>query len=202
MTEILRADDGAVEKCVAALLKKELILYPTDTLYGIGADATSELAVEKVFLAKRRNPDKPVSVAVESFQSAQKLAIFTPLASKIASKFLPGPLTIILKSKSHIKILSKEGKIGIRVPENDFTLKLLKKFGRPIVATSANISGGADPKEISEVLEEIIERTSIVVDQGRTKYAAPSTILDLSENTLDVIREGALSLDKIKTAIK
>lgn len=202
MTKILSANSDAISSCVSALLEEKLIIYPTDTLYGIGADATSHIAIEKVFAAKRRPPDKPVSVAVESIERAEEIAIFTPIAYKIAEKLLPGALTIILESRSQIPYLCKEGKIGIRIPDNPFTLDLLKKFGRPIVATSANLSGGSDPKEISEILEEVLECADIVVDQGRTKYAERSTIIDLSKNKIEVVREGKIKIEEIERAIK
>ena len=198
MAEILNANDAALERCIEALSKGELIIYPTDTLYGIGADATVQSAIDKVFVAKRRKPDNVVSVAVKSAAAAEDLAVFNPLARKLAEAFLPGPLTMILKSKSNMKFLSKDGKIGIRVPENDFTLSLLKKYDRPIVATSANISGGQDPKEISDIPNEIIECASVVVDYGKTKYAAPSTVVDVSSGTINVLREGALSVSSLR----
>jgi len=199
--ERLEAGDEALNKCLSALSRGELIVYPTDTLYGLGADATIGGAVEKVFAAKQRPIDKVVSIAVASIPAAEELVNFTPIAKLIASKFLPGPITIVLRAKSELKFVSKEGKIGIRIPDNDFALALLKSYNRPIIATSANLSGGSNPREVSEIPPEILNQVSVVVDQGRTKYSAPSTIIDLSSDTIEVVREGAVSIDAIKAAI-
>ncbi|MDE1870014.1 MAG: threonylcarbamoyl-AMP synthase [Candidatus Micrarchaeota archaeon] len=200
--ERLEAGDEALNKCLSALSKGELIVYPTDTLYGLGADATIDGAVERVFAAKRRPIDKVVSIAVASIPAAEELVNFTPIAKAVASKLLPGPLTIILRAKSELKFVSKEGKIGIRIPDSDFALALLKSYNRPIIATSANLSGGPNPREISEVPAEILDKVSVVVDQGRTKYLAPSTIIDLSSDTIEVVREGAIGIESIREAIK
>ncbi|MDE1846211.1 MAG: threonylcarbamoyl-AMP synthase [Candidatus Micrarchaeota archaeon] len=200
--EKLEAGDEALNKCLSTLSKGELIVYPTDTLYGLGADATINGAVEKVFAAKRRPIDKVVSIAVANIIAAEDLVNFTPTAKIIAAKFLPGPLTIILKAKSEMKFVSKDGKIGIRIPDSDFALALLKSYNRPIIATSANLSGGLNPMEVSEIPAEILESVSVVVDQGRTKYSAPSTIVDLSGDTIEIVREGAISIDAIRDAIK
>lgn len=199
--ERLEASDEALNKCLSALSRGDLIVYPTDTLYGLGADATIGGAVEKVFAAKQRPIDKVVSIAVASIPAAEELVNFTPIAKLIASKFLPGPITIVLRAKSELKFVSKEGKIGIRIPDNDFALALLKSYNRPIIATSANLSGGSNPREVSEIPPEILNQVSVVVDQGRTKYSAPSTIIDLSSDTIEVVREGAVSIDAIKAAI-
>ena len=199
--ERLEAGDEALNKCLSALSRGDLIVYPTDTLYGLGADATIGGAVEKVFAAKQRPIDKVVSIGVASMSAAEELVNFTPTAKLIASKFLPGPITIILRAKSELKFVSKEGKIGIRIPDNDFALALLKSYNRPIIATSANLSGGSNPREVSEIPPEILNQVSVVVDQGRTKYSAPSTIIDLSSDTIEVVREGAVSIDAIKAAI-
>ncbi|HVA83054.1 MAG TPA: L-threonylcarbamoyladenylate synthase, partial [Candidatus Aquilonibacter sp.] len=128
--ERLEASDEALNKCLSALSRGDLIVYPTDTLYGLGADATIGGAVEKVFAAKQRPIDKVVSIGVASMSAAEELVNFTPTAKLIASKFLPGPITIILRAKSELKFVSKEGKIGIRIPDNDFALALLKSYNR------------------------------------------------------------------------
>lgn len=199
--EKLEAGDEALNKCLSALSKGELIVYPTDTLYGLGADATIDGAVEKVFAAKRRPIDKVVSIAVASVQAAEEIVNFTPNARIVAAKFLPGPITIILNAKSQMKFVSKDGKIGIRIPDSDFAIALLKSYNRPIIATSANLSGGPNPRELSEIPQEIMDQVSVVVDQGRTKYSAPSTIVDLSSDSIEIVREGAISVDSIRAAI-
>jgi len=167
----------------------------------LGADATNASAVEKVFLAKRRDPRNVVSVAVGDVEAAREIAEFNDVADTIAQSFLPGPVTLILKSKISIKYAVSNGNIGIRVPDDKFFGELWKDFGRPITSTSANISGKRDPICVDDVDGSLLESVAAVVDGGRTKYEKASTVVDVSGGNADIVREGAVPADILLRAV-
>lgn len=200
LVKILKANSESAKECARYLKAGELIVYPTETVYGLGADAMNASAVEKVFIAKRRNLGNVVSVAVGDVEAARGLAEFNPAALAIARSFLPGPVTLILKSKVDIKYAVSEGNIGIRVPDNRFFAELWKAFGGPVVSTSANISGKADPVSAGEVDRLLLESVSALVDEGRTKHSKSSTVVDVSDGKAKVLREGAIPAGRILRA--
>jgi L-threonylcarbamoyladenylate synthase len=199
--KILKASPESAKECARYLEEGELIVYPTETVYGIGADAMNESAVEKVFLAKHRDTGNVVSVAVGDMESARKIAEFNPAAEAIAEKFLPGPVTLILKSKAKIKYAVSKGNIGIRVPDDAFFMELWKSFGRPVVSTSANLSGEPDPVRAEDVDGSLLESVAAIVDGGKTKYGKPSTVVDVSEGKATVVRDGAVPTCTILNAV-
>lgn len=200
--KILKANPESARECAEYLEAGEIIVYPTETVYGLGADATSASAVEKVFMAKRRDPRNVVSVAVGDVEAARKLAEFNDVAEAIAQSFLPGPVTLILRSKVNFKYAVSNGNIGIRVPDDGFFKELWECFGRPVTSTSANIFGGRDPVSADELDGSLLGSVAAVVDGGRTKYARSSTVVDASGGTLNMVREGALPTERILSAAK
>ncbi len=197
---ILRANPESARECARYLKAGELIVYPTETVYGLGADAANGSAVEKVFLAKRRRLENVVSVAVGDVEYARKIAEFNPVAEAVARKFLPGPVTLILKSRVSIEHATSRGNIGIRVPDDEFFGELWERFGRPVTSTSANISGGRDPVSADGVDGLLLKSVAAIVDEGRTKYCRASTVVDASEGKLNVVREGAVPAGRIMSA--
>ncbi len=190
MTEIIDLNDRyeeAIERTVSALKEGKLIIYPTDTVYGIGCDATNESAVNKLYKVKERNRDKPLSVLVGGLGQIIKYFDINGEELMYITKYLPGPYTFILKTKREMPV-SKNDKIGVRVPNYVFIRKVALKLGRPIVTTSANISGKNPPKSIYE-LDEIKDRADLIINGGTTKEQLPSTVVDIRERK--IIRVGA-----------
>ncbi len=164
-------------------------------------NATSEDAINKVFEVKGRAFDKPVSGAVGSLEQAEKYFEFSELAYKVAKRFLPGPLTIILNSKVLPKLLSPTRKFSFRIPDNKIALGILGEVDFPLTATSANVSGGAEPIDADTAVKQIGEKVDLVIDAGRCKYGRPSTVVDLSGGKLVMVREGAISRDMLSSAV-
>jgi len=175
-----------IEKAVHVLMRDGLIVYPTDTLYGLGGDAFSEEAVFKVFEAKGREFHKPISIAVSDVDMISAVAVVDEVAQVFIDKFLPGPVTIILKARSIIPSILTAGtkRIGIRYPDHEIALELISRFDSPITATSANISGGPDPVAID--LCNVPH--DYAIDAGSLP-GTPSTVLDLVD--MEIIRPGA-----------
>lgn len=174
-----------------------LIVYPTDTLYALGANALSKEAIKKVFKVKGRDYNKPVSIALKNLEDAKKYFVFNEIAEKIARKFLPGPLTIILPSYVLPKELSFTQKFSFRIPDNEIALKILNSISFPLTATSANISGGENPINAEIAIKQIGKYVDLILDHGKCKYGKPSTVIDLSEGKIILIREGVIPIKKI-----
>ena len=188
-------------KLAADTLRNDgLVVYPTDTLYGIAANALSKNAIMNVYKIKGRDFKKPLSIAFHSFSQARKYVKFNSIASKLARKFLPGPLTIILPMKYNFpKELTFGSKnVGIRIPDNKIALNLIKECKFPITATSANISGHKDFVTAEGALKEIGYKTDLILDGGKCKLRKPSTVIEVLYNEIKIIREGAIKKNQLK----
>jgi len=191
------------EEILGVLKSGELVVFPTDTLYGIGADPFNENSVKKVFIAKDRPFDMALSIAVSNEKMMESVAVLNDNARKLIRKFLPGPLTIMLTKKPSIPdiLTSGSNQVGIRIPDHPFALRLIDRFG-PITATSANLHSHPDPVEASFAQKDLKGRVNMCVDCGRSKYSAPSTIVDVSDGTVEVIRKGVISQEQIENALR
>ncbi|MFH0818221.1 MAG: L-threonylcarbamoyladenylate synthase [Candidatus Micrarchaeota archaeon] len=184
--------DRALYLACEALKKGKLIIYPTDTLYGLGADARSEEAVARAREAKGRDDLKPISIVCSGLLMIEEYCEVSEKNKDIMANMLPGPYTVVLPIKGGLaKNLSGEKTVGVRVPQYYFLLDLIKAFGFPITATSANVSGEKEPCLLSEVSKKIIERAEIAIDGGKCFHSAPSTVLDMTEKEPKVLRKGA-----------
>jgi L-threonylcarbamoyladenylate synthase len=181
----------AFDESLQAILAGEMIIHPTDTLYGIGANATDADAVRKVNEAKGRE-DKPISVAVSDFSMMQRYCKTDDISPALLQQLFPGPVTgIFLKSYDFPKEISKTDTIAIRIPHHQFVLSLVRKLNFPITSTSANFSGGKSPRILEEVPGELREGARVVVDGGRCHYGVESTIIDFTTKVPKIVREGA-----------
>jgi L-threonylcarbamoyladenylate synthase len=202
MKIISEKSESIVEQAVKILKNGGIIAYPTDTVYGLGVDATNDEAVEKLYLIKKRDKDRPTHVVVSDIDMAKDYVSIDEAGQKIASHFLPGPLTIVLKNKGSVskKIIGESNTLGIRVPKSDLILSVVKKLGRPITTTSANKAGDRAPysvKEIKESFGENIEKIDLIIDAGQLENTLPSTLVDLSHKEVKVLREGPVSKEEI-----
>ena len=175
-----------IDQAVNILNNGGVIAYPTDTVYGIGCDVLNQQAVEKVFELKGRDYSKPLSIACLDIEMTRKYAFIPVEIEKVFKELLPGPFTILLKKKKQITNLVTAGldKVGVRIPDSDLCLKIIEKLGRPIITTSANLSGK----------EEIINYQDIQIPvdfivKGKCKFNQPSTLFD-PENK-KILRRGA-----------
>lgn len=179
-----------------------VVLYPTDTVYGLGADAFSDEAVAKIYVIKGRDEKKPIHCVVPDIGAAKQYAEVNDAAKALAEKFLPGPLTLVLKKRGGVESGIARGMdtIGIRIPNHEFCLALAREYGRPFTTTSANRAG--DPPESSPgpILAQLREGSSLidlVVSQGETTAHKPSTVVDVSSGVPIVLREGAIPASEI-----
>jgi len=175
-----------IEKAVSVLMHDGTIIYPTETVYGLGADAFSDEAIMKVYEAKKRPLGMPVSIAVADFDMLAAVARIEPFMHGFIETFLPGPVTIIVPSRRVIPeiLTGGTGMIGIRMPAHDLALQIIERFDAPITATSANLHGAKDPR----TPEECTVPRELFIDGGRLS-GTPSTVVDLMNRR--ILRKGA-----------
>ena len=180
---------------IEVLKKGGVIVYPTDTVYGLGANACDYKAVEQIFKIKKRPLTKPLPIIARNINWVKELAYIPPKLEKILVKIWPGSVTIILPKKDIIPsvVTASRKNVGIRIPDSEFTDKLMGKFGYPLTATSANISGeegSRDPKKIIEAFQDQLWKPDLILDAGILPKSLPSTILDLSTIQPKILRVG------------
>jgi L-threonylcarbamoyladenylate synthase len=192
-----------VERAVAALERGGLIVYPTETVYGLGADATGAAAVHRLADLKERDRDKPVSVLVASRAMLDDIASsISPVAERLIVAFWPGPLTIALQARAGVlsSLTGASGTIAARVSSHPMAQTIVAALGRPLTATSANPGGSTPASDIAAARAYFGSRVDVYVDGGPSAHGPASTIVDCSAPVPRLLREGAISLDRIEAA--
>jgi L-threonylcarbamoyladenylate synthase len=194
----ISCNDADIQIATKAINDGAIVVFPTDTVYGLGCNPYNHDAVQSIYEIKKRNKTKPFPVIGYSKKELEKIAEFNPLEEKIAEKFWPGPITLILKIKDKEiqKSLDLKGKIAVRVPNNQCVLALLKEC-KLLVGTSANISGTTpfnDPKECSKNLSGY----DLLIDGGMISGQGESTIVEIENNDVKILRKGNVSEEMIK----
>ena len=201
MALISPATPRAISRAAVLLKASRLVAFPTETVYGLGGDATNERAVAEIFAAKGRPRFNPLIVHVPGLAEAEALAIFDDRAREVVARFWPGPLTLVLRrrSDSGLSLLGSAGldTIALRAPAHEVAQALLRETGRPIAAPSANRSGRVSPTEAAHVAEEIGDRVSLILDGGRTPVGLESTVLDLSAEAPALLRPGGVTSEQL-----
>ncbi|MEW6328847.1 MAG: L-threonylcarbamoyladenylate synthase [Candidatus Micrarchaeota archaeon] len=183
--------EKALGLAMDAIRRDELIIYPTDTVYGIGANALSEKAVKKVFLAKKRSK-KPLSIVVCDKIMLQRYCYASKETMRILEDIFPGPFTAVLPKKYPFpEQLTPHPNIGVRVPEQFFILSLVKRLNLPITTTSANFSGEPSPVSVEDIPKKLQDAAKVVVDGGPCRYALESTVIDFTGPKPAILRRGA-----------
>jgi L-threonylcarbamoyladenylate synthase len=170
-----------------------LVVYPTDTLYGLGADPYDPQSVERLYRVKRRPKGEPVSIVVSGLEEAQRLAHFSDPAIQLWRSFMPGPLTLILEAKPEAPPypITRDGALGLRMPDHDIPLLLAREFG-PLTATSANLHGRSPPATVEEARSQLGEEVDLYIDAGPCPLGEESTVVEVRAGRATIKREGAL----------
>ncbi|MGY0383776.1 L-threonylcarbamoyladenylate synthase [Lacticaseibacillus paracasei] len=199
-----RYHESDILEAAAALKRGELVAFPTETVYGLGADATNVTAVGKVYAAKGRPSDNPLIVTVADADMVGQYATITPLAAKLMQAFWPGPLTIILNilpGRLSMKVTGGLQTAAFRNPDNALTRKLIATAGVPIVGPSANTSGKPSPTTADHVLHDLDGKIAGVLDDGPTQVGVESAIIDLTVTPPAILRPGAIGPDELEPLI-
>lgn len=184
-----------------ALKDGKVIIYPTDTLYALGADIYNENAIQTVFEVKHRPCTIPLPIAVPSIHAMEAVAYVNEAARKVSKRFLPGPVTILLRKKPSVPDIVTSGfeTIAIRIPDHPIALRLLRRYG-PLTATSANIHHKKTPGIIKDILIQLDTHIPVLLHDGRLDGAA-STIVDLSSEKPHIVRHGSVIDEEILAVI-
>jgi L-threonylcarbamoyladenylate synthase len=180
----------------------KIIITPTDTIYGIMADACNDDAVQKVYEAKKRGYDKPLLMLVNGLEMLEQYVLpLDDLTKSLIKDYWPGPLTILFKKNDNVsKYVTNNEYVGIRYPDNDIIKEILDEFKKPVVSTSANISDSDVITEVSMVPDELLEKIDYVLDGGKLSNVS-STLIKIEDNKITILRDGILS-DNIRNKFK
>ena len=201
-TEILKPTEENLIRAGEMIRAGELVAFPTETVYGLGADGLNKSAREKIYLAKGRPSDKPLTLHVADLEQVEQVAKISASAEKLFEKFCPGPLTIILQKQKNLPDFVAKKTVGIRFPDNEVALKLIKFSNCPIAAPSANISGQTPPKNAQDVLKNLGGKVPIILDGGECQFGISSTIIDLSDDEPKILRVGAIPPEEIISSLQ
>jgi len=204
VTEILPADADSIRQAVEILRRGGLVAFPTETVYGLGADAQNDAAVRAMFAAKGRPADHPVIVHLAAGAAMEKYAVeISPAARQLAAAFWPGPLTLVVRHGPQISNLVTGGldTVGLRVPSHPVAQALLREFGGLIAAPSANRFGRVSCTTAEHVSQELGERVDLILDGGECAVGLESTIIDVSGPQPAILRPGAVTAEQVSAVL-
>lgn len=197
--ETIREEE--IKQCGDMIRRKGLVIFPTETVYGIGANALSEEAVRKIYEAKGRAADNPLIVHVANHKMMEQVAIISnEVERKLIQAFMPGPFTLILKKKPIIPITVSAGleTVGIRMPSNKIAKRLIEEAGVPIAAPSANLSGKPSGTTLDDIKEEFEGKVAAMIDGGKVTIGLESTVVKVIDGITTILRPGKVTLEDIQ----
>jgi L-threonylcarbamoyladenylate synthase len=204
VTRVARASVGAVKDAKSVLAAGGLVAFPTETVYGLGADATNDKAVAKLYAVKERPAFNPLIAHVADLAAATRLAVFDDDALHLARAFWPGPLTLVLPKATHCPVgllaTAGLGTIAVRVPSHPVAREILAAFGKPVVAPSANRSGKVSPTTAQHVLHDLRDRIDLLINDGPAPLGIESTIIACLDGPV-LLRPGAIDRDAIEKVL-
>jgi L-threonylcarbamoyladenylate synthase len=194
---------AAIEQAAFLLQQGQLVCFPTDTVYGIGAAASSDDAIRRLYAVKGRSPDKPLPLLISETAEASWYAEVTPIAKSLMARFWPGPLTIVMRKVDGLRsrALAGQNTVALRVPDNDVPRDLVRLLGEPLTGSSANRSGARPPVSAAEVAFSLGEMVSLVIDGGRSPGSVESTVVDVTGPAPAIVREGVVTREELRTAL-
>lgn len=193
-------DPHIVAHVAHELLHGRIIIYPTETIYGIGADAFNPYAIDRIYAIKQRERGKPLLVLTNTIEMVKTLvAEIPPITKKFIQHFWPGPLTIIFNASHNVtpKLTGGTGTLGIRMTNHPFCLQVIKICNRPLISTSANLSGEDVVQEVPALVQEFFGQVDLIIDGGSPAQTLPSTVVDVTHGTVKIIREGVIPKTEI-----
>ncbi|MBU3143150.1 L-threonylcarbamoyladenylate synthase [Clostridium sp. CF012] len=193
-------DQSIIDEAGLVIAEGGLVVFPTETVYGLGANALDEIAVEKIFKAKGRPQDNPLIVHVSDFNIDPLVKEIPHIAREIMNKYWPGPITLIFSKSDLIPSITSAGlnTVGIRMPSNIIAKKLIEAAGTPIAAPSANISGRPSPTEVESCIEDLSGKIDYILGGDKSKVGLESTIVDCTCTPLCILRPGAITIEMLR----
>lgn len=201
--KIVKADEEGIQYAANVIREGGVVIYPTETVYGLGCAPSDPDATKRILQIKQR-ADKPLPLVCSSIEVARRIVQFNPTAEKLAEKFWPGPLMMVLPKKMDYPVYVTFGKktLGIRVSGSEVSRRLASLSAGVIVSTSANKSGANPPLTAQEAINQIGREVDVVIDGGPCEGQLPSTVLDLSGSEMWIVRSGPITGEMIMAALK
>ncbi len=193
-----------LKQVVQALNENKIVIFPTETVYGIGGNALNEQVVEKLYQAKKREARKPISVLVKNKIAIKDIAYVSDSVAKIVDAFMPGPLTLVLKKRDNISSVLTAGSdtVGVRIPKNKIALSILDRLNYPLATSSANISGMANSADFAKLITEFKNDVAIFIKGDVSSDLQASTVAIVDNGKVNILREGKITLSDLQEAIK
>ena len=194
-----------LEKASELIKQGKIVVFPTETVYGMGTNGLDEDAVKKLYKVKQRPLDKPISLLVANMEMVNQIVKdITETEYKIMEQFFPGPLTIILKKKDIVPNIVTAGQdtVGVRMPSGEIARRLVEIAGVPIAAPSANISGEPSGIDIQEIKDQFAGKVDYFIDGGKSELGLASTIVQVVDEKIQILRQGSITLEEIEEKIK
>lgn len=204
MTEILPVNDESIQRAVKLMRDGAVVAFPTETVYGLGANGLDACAIGRIFEAKGRPQDNPLILHVSVTEETQPLVKSIPRAARLLmDAFWPGPLTIVLESSEAVPLVARAGlpTVAVRCPQHEWARKLIKRCGFPLAAPSANLSGRPSPTTAAAVLEDMDCRIPLILDGGPCAIGLESTVLTLATGAPRILRPGGVTAEQIGAVI-
>lgn len=199
-----RPDADGIRKAADILRNGGLVVFPTETVYGLGADGTNAKAVLKIFAVKRRPPDNPLLLHISNIEQLDAVAASVPSAAKrLVDRFWPGPLAIVLPKSESVpyEVTAGLDRVGVRMPGHAIALEFLSACGVPVAAPSANLSGRLSPTCLEDVIEDLDGKVDCIIDGGSCPVGIESTVIDVTGERPIVLRSGAVSIEALESVI-
>jgi L-threonylcarbamoyladenylate synthase len=205
MKVIKEQSANATKIAAQALKNNQIICFATETVYALACDASSDIAVARLYEIKKRDTKKPIAVFVKDLAAAQKLLSFNATEKKIAANFMPGMITLVLNKKDGTNISpllnNNENSLGLRIPNHQFCLELLAAFDGTIAATSANISDQKEATSFLEAAEYFEDKIDLIIDGGICQHKIASTVLRCENNQINILRQGLITKNQINNLL-
>ena len=187
-----------------ALDEDKLIVFPTETVYGIAGNALNVEVIDKLFQAKKRDYSKPFSLMLSDINKIKDIAYVSADEEKIINKFMPGPITLILKKKDCISDLAtvNSDTVGVRIPNHEIALSILKSVDYPLATSSANISGRSNNGDITDIINDLANYVDIFIKGNISSNLLASTVVEIKNNEVNILRSGIISKENIEEVIR
>lgn len=198
--KIATADSPEIAYCAEVIKRGGLVVFPTETVYGLGADGLSSDAAKRIYSAKGRPSDNPLIIHIHDPRDAEKYTYTNEVYYRLAERFMPGPLTVVLPSRDIVPLETRGGlpTVALRCPENKIARRLIELSGVPIAAPSANLSGSPSPTNAAHVIEDMAGRVDVIIDGGSSDFGLESTIVKVEpDGTLTLLRPGKITPEEL-----
>lgn len=193
------SDDKSVSIALDIIKSNNLLILPTDTIYGIAADANSDIAIRKIYDLKKRSNKKPIAIFLKNIQEIEQNFILNDLERKIIRKYTPGAITIILKTKKNSKfsklLNQNDDSLAVRIPDQEFCLKLLVNYNNAIAVSSSNISGEKEINDVKQLQKKFKDKINLIVEGRISDNQISSTIVKIESGQLKILRQGLVRIE-------